>query len=116
MSESDAPTAASTKSGAILKDAREKLGLTADDVATELRLSTSQINALENDDYSELPGPTYVRGYLRSYARLVKIDEESVLPAITHSGVGQTSAVARPIHRSTFTILCTPVTTRFRLD
>ncbi len=57
--------------GARLKEARQRLELTVDDVAAELRLSPSQVVALENDCHDDLPGATYVRGYLRAYGRLV---------------------------------------------
>lgn len=86
------PVSKRLTSGAMLMEAREGLGFSIADVARELRLSASQIVALENDDYSELPGTTYVRGYLRSYARLVKINEDSVLPPLI------SEAVAAPIH------------------
>ncbi len=87
-------------SGTRLRKAREGLGLSTDDVAGELRLSVSQIKALEQDDYTELPGATYVRGYLRSYARLVNIDEDSVLPPLQPEPVLRTMhAIARPVQR-----------------
>lgn len=65
--------------GAILRAAREKLGLRAEDIATDLRLSTHQIEALEKDDWSELPGTTYARGYLKAYARLLGIDSNELM-------------------------------------
>ncbi|HEC13341.1 MAG TPA: DUF4115 domain-containing protein [Acidiferrobacteraceae bacterium] len=60
--------------------ARTELGMSVEDVASELRLSPRQISALEQDDYQALPGPTYVRGYLRNYARLVGLSETEVMP------------------------------------
>ena len=50
------------------------------DVAHELRLSSSQVQNLEDDFYEDLPGTTYVRGYLRGYARLLNLDESEILP------------------------------------
>ena len=85
-------------SGTMLKEAREAQGFSIADVARELRLSSSQIAALENEDYSELPGTTYVRGYVRSYARLVKVNEESVLPPLKTEPV---AAPIRPISKQT---------------
>jgi cytoskeleton protein RodZ len=66
-------------SGSILRKARVALGLTEEEVATELRLSAYQIRALEADDYDDLPGTTYVRGYLRAYARLLNLNVDSVM-------------------------------------
>jgi cytoskeleton protein RodZ len=55
--------------------------LSREEVAQRLHLAPRQIVALENDDYGNLPGPTYVRGYLRSYAELVGLPPQRVLGA-----------------------------------
>lgn len=65
--------------GRQLRRTREKLGLSIEDVSAELRLSGFQIQALEDDDWSQLPGDTYARGYLRSYARLLGLDADQLL-------------------------------------
>jgi cytoskeleton protein RodZ len=67
--------------GALLAQARRDLQLGPEEAAAKLHLSTRQIQALENDDYQALPGPTYVRGYLKSYAMLLGIDPAPVLEA-----------------------------------
>jgi len=53
--------------------------MSIEDVAAELKLSHFQIQALEDDDWATLPGTTYARGYLRSYARLLGLDAERLL-------------------------------------
>ena len=65
--------------GRLLNKARLDLRLAPEDVAQILHLSSKQIVALEQDDYNNLPGPTYVRGYLRSYAQLLGLSPEKVL-------------------------------------
>jgi cytoskeleton protein RodZ len=65
--------------GRLLHEARMSLRLAPEDVAQILHLSSKQIIALEQDDYEVLPGPTYVRGYLRSYAQLLGLSPETVL-------------------------------------
>ncbi len=65
--------------GEILRQARADLGLSVDAVAQKLRLAPKQILAIENEDYEQLPGPTYVRGYLRSYAQLLGLASETVI-------------------------------------
>jgi cytoskeleton protein RodZ len=65
--------------GRQLRRMREQLGLSIDDVAMELRLSGFQIQALEDDNWDQLPGTTYARGYLRSYARLLGLDGDQLL-------------------------------------
>jgi cytoskeletal protein RodZ len=70
----------STKSpGARLQTRRLKNEWSIEDVAADLNLRIEVIAALEADDYSKLPERTYVRGYLRSYSRLLGIHEEEVL-------------------------------------
>ena len=69
--------------GAQLAQARADLHLAQEDVAAKLHLATRQIQALEQDDYSSLPGATYVRGYLKSYALLLGLSPEPILEAHT---------------------------------
>ena len=66
--------------GAILGAAREAQGLSIDDISRQLKLSAAQIKAIESDDHAKLPGPVFARGFIRSYARLLKLDEAQVLP------------------------------------
>ena len=63
----------------ILSSARKEVKWSVEDVAANLNLRIAVIEALEADDYSDLPGPTFVRGYLRSYARLLGVDEKEVV-------------------------------------
>jgi cytoskeleton protein RodZ len=67
--------------GALLLRARTSKNLTPEQVAAELFLDVQLINALERDQFSKLPPPMYVRGYLRAYARLVGLDESGVTEA-----------------------------------
>lgn len=69
--------------GRSLRRTRERLGLSVDDIASELRLSRFQVRALEQDDWEQLPGTTYARGYLRSYARLLGLDADQLLSGAT---------------------------------
>lgn len=83
-SPSDAnPSASSNTPGARLGRARDDLRLSREEVAARLHLATRQIQAIEEDNYAELPGPTYVRGYLKSYALLVGLAPEPLLEAYT---------------------------------
>lgn len=62
-----------------MQRARQDLQLAPEDVAQILHLSVKHIVALEQDDYKRLPGPTYVRGYLRSYAQLLGLAPEKLI-------------------------------------
>ncbi|MDP1651963.1 MAG: DUF4115 domain-containing protein [Rhodocyclaceae bacterium] len=68
--------------GRLLCDAREAAGLTVAEVAQSLKFSPRQIQLLEADDYDALPGTTIVRGFVRSYARLLKLDADRLLQVL----------------------------------
>lgn len=65
--------------GQLLRDARLRSGLSVEEVAEQLRLASSVIYAIEDDDFYEMPGRTYVLGYLRNYARLVNAQIENAI-------------------------------------
>jgi len=69
----------SVKAGARLRDARVDAGRSVEDCATQLRSRTTLIDALERGEYEVFGGDIYVRGFLRSYARLLGLDEEGIL-------------------------------------
>ena len=81
----EAPEAASAPAptaGAILAHARHAAGLSIDDVAVQLKLAPRQVVALEHDDFAALPGRTFIRGFTRNYARLLRLDVDGVLDAL----------------------------------
>jgi len=57
-----------------MRIAREKAGLTIQQLANGMNLSQKQIMALESDDLTALPSATFVRGFVRNYARIVGCD------------------------------------------
>ncbi len=65
--------------GQRLKMGREELRLSRDEVAHHLHLDVQIIDALEANAFDKLPSPAYVCGYLRSYARLLKLPENDVV-------------------------------------
>ena len=68
-----------TTLGAMLRAERKKRELTTYDVAGGTRVMQSSIQALEDDDYQRLPAPGYVRGYILSYCRFLRVDPEPFL-------------------------------------
>ena len=56
-----------------------EMGLTVEEVAVSLKLGADVIEDLEAGDYSRLAGPTFVKGYMRSYARLLHLDEDDLV-------------------------------------
>jgi len=66
-------------SGSLLAAARKQQNKTVEEIAGALNLSATQIRTIELDQSEGLPEPTYVRGYIRSYARLLGLNEDEVL-------------------------------------
>ena len=78
---SDAPQAIDTRKimiGGILRDARTAAGLSVTQVANKLNLTAQAIEALETNQYERLPGLTFARGYIRSYAKLLGLDDSEL--------------------------------------
>ena len=69
--------------GEILRQAREERGESLNDIARILKLSAQQLEALENGRHDILPGPTFVRGFLRNYAQYLGIPPEPLLEGIS---------------------------------
>jgi cytoskeleton protein RodZ len=65
--------------GVALRAARTAQNLGVGEVARQLRLSVAQVEALEASAFERLPGPVFVRGFIRNYARLLKLDPEPLL-------------------------------------
>jgi cytoskeleton protein RodZ len=70
----DAGDGSAASVGAALAAARAAKGWAVEDIARMLKLSVAQVNGLESGDYSRLPAPVFVRGFIRSYARLVNLE------------------------------------------
>jgi cytoskeleton protein RodZ len=71
--------------GAVLRHARERAGWSIDMVSQQLKLAPRQVQALEEDDFAQLPGRTFVRGFMRNYARLMHLDAEALLASLPES-------------------------------
>ena len=77
--------AGAATAGAMLAAARARAGLSIDAVAQQLKLGVRQVQAIEEDNFAALPGRTFVRGFVRNYARLLKLDGDAVLAALPGS-------------------------------
>ena len=67
--------------GELLKEARKKKRLRYRKLSSELGISEKYLEALEENNFSIMAGPTYVRGYLRAYAKKLDLDPELVITA-----------------------------------
>lgn len=81
---------AKTTLGAQLAAEREAREWTIEHVASQLNLAPRQIQALESDNYSALPGMASVRGFVRAYAKLLKIDADPLVSMIASEQITPT--------------------------
>ncbi len=65
--------------GRVLAAARAELNLSVADVSHQIKYAVKQIEAIEADEHDKLPGATFVRGMIRSYAKLLHIDAQPLL-------------------------------------
>jgi cytoskeletal protein RodZ len=65
--------------GDYLKQAREKKGLSLEQVASQTRIQEHHLQALESEDFANLPAKVFAKGFVRSYAKALGLDEEEAL-------------------------------------
>jgi cytoskeleton protein RodZ len=90
--------------GEQLRLAREARGLQVADIAQTLKLGLRQVEALEGGDWNSLPGNTFIRGFVRNYARLAQIDpaplmaqlDEVLEKPVSSLGVSEMAPAAMP--------------------
>ncbi|WP_317205768.1 helix-turn-helix domain-containing protein [Janthinobacterium sp.] len=80
-----------------MKAQRESLGWTVENVADQLKLAPRQVVALEEGDFASLPNLAVVRGFVRAYAKVVKLDAAPLVAMIEVNPVP--SAEAAPARR-----------------
>lgn len=85
--ESDVPTPAASATpsvaspGGMIREGRERMRLSLDDLAGVTKLSYNTLEALERDDFSAMLEPVYVRGYYRKCAKVLELSEKALLQA-----------------------------------
>ena len=67
------------KFGESLRKERELRGVTLEDISAQTKVNIRFLEAIEHDDLSVLPAKAFAKGFLRSYARAVGLDEDLVL-------------------------------------
>lgn len=85
--------------GLSLRRARESHSKSREDAAQEINLRLDQLDALEHDQFDRLSGDAFVRGYLRTYARWLKLDVDQVLANyIKQTGASETVSLSRDLN------------------
>lgn len=72
--------------GDMLRQAREKLGYSQKDVASRLRLRLSVVNDIEQNNFEQAQLATFTRGYVRSYAKFVGLNDAEVIARLDQLG------------------------------
>jgi cytoskeleton protein RodZ len=85
--------------GMALRVAREKASLDIADAARRLKLGVRQIEALEAGDFSRFSSPTFVRGFIRNYARFLGVDAQPLLDAYRQTDPKFRQQVIVPVGR-----------------
>lgn len=83
--------------GARLKKAREGANFSLQDISDRTKISLRFLAAIENDDFSALPGRVYIYGFTRAFARAVGLDEESLVAALQEKM--QLAGIEQPVIR-----------------
>lgn len=65
--------------GQILKEERERKFYTLDEIEKATKIRKELLIALEADEYSKLPPPTFVQGFIKNYAKFLGLDSEKLL-------------------------------------
>ena len=65
-----------------LRKGREQRKLTVYDVAGATKIRTDHVRALEEGDYRVFAAPVYIRGFVRSYGNLLKLDVPNLMAAL----------------------------------
>lgn len=79
--------------GGLLKQERERRGLSVRDVMDATKISRRNLNALEEGAVKLLPHPVYLKGYVRNYARLVGLDPEPLVSVVDEQSDGDSGYV-----------------------
>ena len=72
--------------GAVLRDEREKKGLSYAQVSEITKVRQPILEALENESWDKLPSPVFISGFVRSYGRTLGLDEEKIMALYQESG------------------------------
>ena len=82
--------------GQQLKDARVAQGKSLEDVGAELKIRADHVSALEEGDFSKFDAPTFIRGFVRTYCRFLKLDHNALIVQLNQELGGTESLASDP--------------------
>ena len=80
--------------GEEFRSAREARGLTLSDVAEQIHIRSVYLNAIENEEWSAIGAPVYVRGFIRTYARFLGLDAEDAVARFNQAAPAERATVS----------------------
>ena len=83
----------SETAGEVLRKKRENIGLSIDHIANQLNLDPKLIELLEKNDYEKFNIETYLKGYLRAYAKVLDLDDDMVVNLYKESNPEKTPEI-----------------------
>lgn len=96
----DKDNALHDRPGAQLAVVRIAKGYAVEDIASRLNLRIRVIELLEADDYSKMPNPVFVKGYLRAYAKLMEVDPGALLETFNRTCLVEQHSEKSPLWQS----------------
>lgn len=86
--------------GEILRQARERKGMSLSHVANQLHFTENALRLLEDGAFDQLPGHTFSRGYIRAYAKLVNLDQSEMVNLFDrYTGTDSSGSTVQNIER-----------------
>lgn len=73
-----------TNTGELLKKSREDQGLSIHEVSLALKINSKILQAIEDGDSKHLPAKTFLRGFVKSYAAYLRLDQKAVMDSFAH--------------------------------
>jgi cytoskeleton protein RodZ len=83
--------------GETLRDARMRARIDVSEIEAKTKIRAKYLRALENEEWSLLPGPTFVKSFLRTYAQALGLDGKALVEEYRLSHEGLTDAALEPI-------------------
>ena len=99
---SETSAAGTGKIGSALRALRESKGWSVDEVSSRIKFSARQIEALENEQWADLPSGVSLRGLIRNYARLLGADSQAIVESLDprNASPGRSSSARRAAFRA----------------
>src|SRR5271170_8310169 len=83
--------------GATLREARMRAHIDVSEIEAKTKIRAKYLRALENEEWSLLPGPTFVKSFLRTYAQALGLDAKALVEEYRLHHEGPSESALEPI-------------------